>query len=143
MFDPADLPPRLADKIVLPAATECWLWVSSLNRYGYGQISWGGKPKGAHRVVYELLKGPIARHHEIDHLCRVPNCVNPAHLEAVAPIENQNRGRRDRGEPPAMHKIGFLVDVELRASLEQFHKDSGLSKGEAYRRLLRFALDHI
>lgn len=64
----------------------CWLWTSTTTPNGYGQISRGGRNAGmayAHRVAYELLVGPIPEGLTIDHLCRVRNCVNPAHLEAV------------------------------------------------------------
>jgi hypothetical protein len=62
----------------------CWIWTGSRNPNGYGILSIakpaGGRTTvGAHRVAYELLVGPIA--HELDHLCRVRHCVNPAHME--------------------------------------------------------------
>ena len=46
----------------------------------------------AHRVSYEALVGPIPKDLCIDHLCRVRNCVNPAHLEPVTVRENILRG---------------------------------------------------
>ena len=47
---------------------------------------------GAHRIVYELIKGKIPEGLFIDHLCRVRNCVNPDHLEPVTHEENIRRG---------------------------------------------------
>jgi hypothetical protein len=46
----------------------------------------------AHRVVFEILKGPIPGGMVLDHLCRVPACVNPRHLEVVTNKVNILRG---------------------------------------------------
>ncbi len=69
----------------------CWLWTAAKIK-GYGAFEFGGKLRLAHRLSYEMAKGPIPAGLQIDHLCRVPHCVNPAHLEAVTPRENQLRG---------------------------------------------------
>lgn len=66
----------------------CWIWLSALNDRGYGQFS----KKHAHRVTYETFVGPIPEGLVLDHLCRVPCCVNPAHLEPVTHKENILRG---------------------------------------------------
>lgn len=69
----------------------CWIWqLGSLN--GYGKVTRNGKQMGAHRAYYEEYIGPIPAGMQIDHLCRVPSCVNPEHLEAVTQAENGRRG---------------------------------------------------
>ena len=73
----------------------CWLWTGARTRLGYGQIGHGGqdgKVVVVHRVAYELLVGPIPEGLELDHLCHVRRCVNPAHLEPVTHLENMRRG---------------------------------------------------
>lgn len=74
---------------------ECWLWTGGTSR-GYGQLSWGspGTPgrTSAYRFAYELLVGPVPEGMQLDHLCRVRNCVNPAHLEPVTCQVNVLRG---------------------------------------------------
>lgn len=69
----------------------CWLWTGWVDRNGYGRFWLDGRSPGAHRVAYELYVGPIPAGLEIDHLCRVRNCVNPAHLEPVTTAENVRR----------------------------------------------------
>jgi hypothetical protein len=70
----------------------CWLWTASLDSHGYGQIGDSGRLRMAHSVVYELFVGPVPVGLELDHLCRVPACVNPDHLEPVTRHENIMRG---------------------------------------------------
>lgn len=79
-----------------PDLGPCWLWTASVVR-GYGSIGSGGrrgKTLAAHRVSYEIHKGelPTGHAHHLDHLCRVPRCVNPDHLELVTAGENVRRG---------------------------------------------------
>lgn len=75
------------------AVTEtCWIWTGALKEKGYGQVSWQGKNKRAHKLFYECFKGPVKDGLVLDHLCRVRRCVNPDHLEAVTPKVNSERG---------------------------------------------------
>ena len=69
----------------------CWLWVGSRQSMGYGNLSFGGRHQLAHRVAYQLGVGAIPDGLELDHLCRVLRCVNPAHLEPVTRQENLRR----------------------------------------------------
>lgn len=76
----------------------CWLWGATIDRDGYGTLEHGGKRSArAHRVVYELEVGPIPAGLQLDHRCRVRNCVNPAHLEPVTHQENLARRPRFHG----------------------------------------------
>ncbi len=72
----------------------CWLWMGAPSRGGYAQSRLGspdGSKRMVHRAVYESLVGPFAEP-ELDHLCRVRNCVNPSHLEPVDHDTNMARG---------------------------------------------------
>lgn len=72
----------------------CWLWIGTMTEGGYG-IFYLSKtdPVLAHRHSYQQHVGSIPQGLELDHLCRVKSCVNPAHLEAVTHRENVLRGQ--------------------------------------------------
>jgi hypothetical protein len=74
----------------------CWLFTGWTNTKGYGMIRDGARMRIAHRVFYERTKGPIPEGMQLDHLCRVPACVNPAHLEPVTNTQNARRGRKPK-----------------------------------------------
>jgi hypothetical protein len=90
----------------------CWFWtgnrVAADNKtgdyYGVAREDPQGPRTGAHRVVYEILVGPIPDGLTLDHLCRVTLSVCPNHLEPTTRWENVRRStnhaaqnlRRDR-----------------------------------------------
>ena len=94
--------------------------MGSLTPGGYGYISDDGKQMPVHRFAHLRSIGPIPKGYDVDHLCRVRNCVNPAHLEAVTRLENVRRGRH----PSAIlrERIAELEaeNADLRARLAEY-----------------------
>lgn len=80
---------------VRPDLGACWLWLGSKTKpNGHGKF-WLSDTRTyttAHRVAYELLVSEIPTGLQLDHLCRVRHCVNPAHVEPVTPRINTLRG---------------------------------------------------
>ena len=100
-----DLPPDLAARVRVNPVTDCWEWQGRLDRHGYGKLCWKGSDHLSHRVIYEVLVGPIADGLQTDHLChsQAPacpggpscphrRCGNPEHLELVTSATNTRRG---------------------------------------------------
>lgn len=85
------LPSRFLTKMLV-TVDGCWEWEGRVNEKGYAMYDVPGRAVKAHRYTYELLVGPIPEGLELDHLCRVRACVNPAHLEPVTHQENMRRG---------------------------------------------------
>jgi hypothetical protein len=82
------------DRIAVDPATGCWNWTGSINNSGYARMNHGY----AHRILYELHRGPIPEGKTLDHLCRNRRCVNPGHLEVVSGHENTLRGMGVAGQ---------------------------------------------
>lgn len=87
----------------------CWLWTGARDKLGYGRLT----RTLAHRLVYELMIGPIPEGLELDHLCRNPSCVRPEHLEPVTHRENLLRGVRANQNTGKTHCLrGHALDTD-------------------------------
>lgn len=74
----------------------CWLWQGALSAEGYGKFRVEPRTIYAHRFAFEEIRGPIPAGLVLDHLCRVPSCVNPSHLDPVTQTVNILRGEAPR-----------------------------------------------
>lgn len=80
-----------------PSLGPCWIWTGHRTSGGYGRffkvIEGVTRGRPAHRLVYEMCTANTVQGDlEMDHLCRVHECVNPFHLEPVTTKVNQHRG---------------------------------------------------
>lgn len=74
-----------------PDLGRCWLWRGVIAKDGYGHVTIETIQCLVHVVTYEWLMGPVPEGLQLDHLCRVRNCVNPSHLEPVTAKVNTLR----------------------------------------------------
>lgn len=96
-------------------ASPCWVWQLSASKLGYGEARDGKKIRRAHVVYYERVHGPVPDGLELDHLCSVRSCVNPAHLEPVTHTENVRRGAKTK------------LTVEQVVEMRRLREHEGLS----------------
>jgi HNH endonuclease len=71
--------------------TPCHVWQGA-HVGGYGRVRDAGRLRYAHVMAWEAVNGPVPAGLELDHLCRVPACIRPDHLEAVTRAVNVRRG---------------------------------------------------
>lgn len=69
----------------------CWIWQGTGYNREYGMFAMQGRNVFAHRVSHHLFNGEIPEKFTVDHICRVKQCMNPYHLEAVTFGENSRR----------------------------------------------------
>lgn len=108
----AELPERFRAKVEV-IQSGCWGWTAATRRYGYGLYRVGSRRDGTRRMVsahvfsYTHLVGPVPDGLILDHCCHSEavvkgecgggsecphrRCVNPAHLEPVTHLQNQQR----------------------------------------------------
>lgn len=123
--------------------TGCWIWQGAIREtgpkrvLGYGRTRARGHLELAHRVVYEILRGPVDARLQLDHLCRVPSCVNPDHLEPVPAHVNTRRGlvgKLSEAEYALLEDRAHVVSVWDFAALAE---EMGLAPVAAYSLILR------
>ncbi len=95
----------------LDMSGDCWLWTGPLNNEGRGRLYWRGSNKMHHRVVWEILVGPIPEGAFVCHHCDNPTCANPEHMYLGDQFTNMrdmiSRGRHwAQKNPEEARKIG-------------------------------------
>jgi len=65
------------------AANGCLEFVGIIEKTGYGRIWVNKRMEGAHRFVWQLLRGDIPSAMFVDHICRNRRCINILHLRLV------------------------------------------------------------
>jgi hypothetical protein len=102
---------RFYNKVRGGSIDECWLWIGARIYSGYGLFNDAPHHMTyAHRWAYEFMVADIPEGLELDHLCRVRNCVNVFHLEPVTRAENSLRRRKpfcDLGHPEVDENISI------------------------------------
>jgi hypothetical protein len=120
-----DLIDRLAQYLAL-TDDECLVWIAGRNPHGYGNIDINRRTRGAHRVVYEAVVGPIPPGQDLGHTChdldlscaggsacRHRACCHPEHLRPMTPQENAAAGRNAlRGLRSAACSMGHIRTPE-------------------------------
>lgn len=104
--------------------TGCREWLGTKHSKGYGCIRFKRKMEKVHRVIWELMKGPIPEGMHVLHACDNPECCEINHLELGTNRDNiEDKIRKDRsGKKLCIEKVreikrlialGFLSQGEI------------------------------
>lgn len=104
----------------------CVLWIAGLDAYGYGHFHWRGDEFKAHRVNWELEKGPIPIGLYVLHKCDVRSCININHLflgthdDNMADMSAKGRSAKPIGELAHAAKLSAEDIVSIRIDLRPY-----------------------
>lgn len=116
----------------------CWRWRGSTAWNGYGVVGFQGRQQKAHRVAWQLTRGPIPQGMRVLHRCDNPSCCNPDHLFLGTQLDNiADREAKGRGaKPPSRRKLTRDEVAEMRRlyaalpiSQAQLAEQFGVSRG--------------
>ena len=110
----------------------CWLWTACVDADGYGQIALGTRGKKrerAHRVAWELYRGPIPDGLQVNHSCDNPYCVNPDHLHLGTNISNNaEKVARDRSTFGEKHGASKLIEADVLAIVHDHRSQTVIAR---------------
>lgn len=107
---PADMVPEIAARLHEKTrrgagpTRQCWVWGGGKTPFGHGRMKIAGRLQSPHRVAFIIAYGPIPDDPSIDvmHICDVPACVRPLHLQLGSRRDNMldasRKGRLGKGK---------------------------------------------
>lgn len=123
--------------LLLDSETEdCVIWDGASYRFGHGHINVRGIDFAVHRMIWEILRGPIPAGIFVCHHCDVPACGNIRHLFLGTQKENlADMWKKGRGGPRSYPRPWLRGEANINSKLTN-------AQARAIRRLAEGGVPH-
>lgn len=112
-LDKRPIKERLMEKMT-PAPNGCWEWTGGMRADGYGLVWFEGKAQRAHRIAYQVLKGPLDTKDVLCHKCDNRKCINPDHIFIGSRADNvRDAASKNRMPHGKSHWNATLSDAQI------------------------------
>ena len=134
--------PRTAEQIralleALPRDENgCWIY-GGASYNGYGMIHFEGRQTYAHRLAWQIFRGPIPKHDShrgtmvVAHRCDQPRCCNPEHLFVGSQADNV-ADMHAKGRGPTKEQLRTFGNARLSVDevllIRRLYDESDLSE---------------
>lgn len=122
---------RLGEKSTYVPFCGCRLWFGASVPQGYGVTHFNHRQQYAHRVAWQVERGPIPEGLLVLHKCDTPACINVDHLFLGTDADNRadmmNKGRSNpaRGDNAGKSKLTAEIVKEIRAIYKPYDREFG------------------
>lgn len=118
MSDRKPIAERFYERISPEPMSGCWLWLAGMAGE-YGVLTHEGVTFAAHRLAWEIHKGPVPDGLWLLHKCDVKTCVNPLHLFLGDWRDNVDdmimKGRNVKGSEVGNSKLNSATVRRIRS----------------------------
>lgn len=93
----------ISEQVEIDPDSGCWIWPHTLCG-GYGALSFQGRQRYVHRLMFSIFVGPLEEGLQVDHIaCISRACCNPEHLRQVSLAGNVQNQRGLRANNTSGH----------------------------------------
>ena len=125
---------KLLDRTSPDERTGCLNWLGHIDKSGYGKVFHNNRTECVHRVMWEMLNGPIPAGNYVIQKCFNRSCSNPDHL-----CLSKTKRRMSSYKKPK-HTYMPLISLKIPVFMHRYLKTIAKKRHCSLARVIRMGL---